>query len=89
MTLPAHFWRRFPRRVVEVRGQEPWLPDETPLCSYIERHQIMRENYRFSMASKLFYDVLRDCFGGDTAALARALEELRQTAKRGRIEIRP
>ena len=76
MTLPAHFWRRFPRRVVEVRGQEPWLPDETPLCSYIERHQIMRENYRFSMASKLFYDVLRDCFDGDTAALWAARERI-------------
>jgi hypothetical protein len=51
MTLPAHFWRRFPRRVVEVHGQEPWLPDETPFCTYSERHQIMRENYRYSMAS--------------------------------------
>ena len=77
MTLPNHFWRRFPRRVVEVHGQEPWLPDETPFCTYSERHQIMRENYRHSMASKLSYDVLRDCFDGDLAALARALEELK------------
>ena len=51
MTLPNHFWRRFPRRVVEVRGQEPWLPDETPFCTYSERHQIMRQNYRYSMAA--------------------------------------
>jgi hypothetical protein len=77
MTLPAHFWRRFPRRVVHVRNQESWLPDELPLCTYAQRHQIMRENYRYSMASKLFYDVLRDLFDGDVQALARALEELR------------
>ena len=77
MTLPAHFWRRFPRRVVEVHGQEPWLPDETPFCTYSERHQIMRQNYRYSMASKSFYDVLRDCFDGDLVPLARALEELK------------
>lgn len=76
MTPSQWYANTLPVRRVKMRGRSDWFPREETFCAYVKRFQIMRQNYRYSMASKLFYDVLRDCFGGDTAALARALEEL-------------
>ena len=89
MTPSQWYHNTLPIRVVRMRGRSDWLPREEPFCAYIKRFQIMHANRRLSEVRTLFYQVLRDHFGGDMAALARALEELRQTAKHSRIEIRP
>ena len=59
-----------------MRGRSDWLPREETFCAYVKRHQIMRANCRLSEVRTLFYQVLRDHFGGDMAALARALDTL-------------
>ena len=76
LTPSGWYHNTLPIRVVRMRGRSDWLPREETFCAYVKRHQIMRENYRHSMASKLFYDVLRDHFGGDMAALWAALERI-------------
>ncbi len=78
MMSPAQWYHNtLPIRVVRMRGRSDWLPREEPFCAYIKRFQIMRANCRLSEVRTLFYQVLRDQFDDDTAALARALEALR------------
>lgn len=90
MLTPSQWYHNaLPIRVVRMRGRSDWLPREQTFCSYVKRFQIMRANCRLSEVRTLFFQVLHDHFDGDTAALARALEELRQTTKHSRIEIRP
>jgi len=76
MTPSQWYANTLPVRRVKMRGRSDWLPREQTFCSYVQRFQIMRANCRLAEVRTLFYQVLRDQFGGDTAALARALEEL-------------
>ena len=76
MTPSQWYHNTLPIRVVRMRGRSDWLPREEPFCAYIKRFQIMRANCRLSEVRTLFYQVLRDCFDGDTAALWAALERI-------------
>ena len=75
MTPSQWYSNALPVRRVKMRGRSDWLPREQTFCSYVQRFQIMRANCRLAEVRTLFYQVLRDHFGGDMAALARALEE--------------
>jgi len=77
MTPAQWYADQVPVRRVKMRGRSDWLPREQTFCSYVQRFQIMRANRRLSEVRTLFYQVLRDHFDGDTAALARALEDLK------------
>ena len=77
MLTPAQWYANtLPIRVVRMRGRSDWLPREQTFCSYVKRFQIMHANCRLSEVRTLFYQVLRDHFGGDMAALWAALERI-------------
>ena len=76
LTPSGWYHNTLPIRVVRMRGRSDWLPREEPFCAYIKRFQIMHANRRLSEVRTLFYQVLRDQFGGDMAAFAAALERI-------------
>lgn len=76
MTPSQWYANTLPIRVVRMRGRSDWHAREEPFCAYIKRFQIMHANRRLSEVRTLFYQVLRDQFGGDTAALWAALERI-------------